>query len=123
KNKNQEGYGVYVGMRMLAPMGKFGLEYNYGSKYWTPFTQAQDDLVGAKLSARGSVGEAYYIFDINPHAFIKIGGLYYDYKYTGSGSPVGQPYEVDDIQDGKEYSLLPAVDKAWDAYAKITMQF
>ncbi|RLB72179.1 MAG: DUF3373 domain-containing protein [Deltaproteobacteria bacterium] len=122
-DKNKEGYGVYVGMRMPAPMGKFGLEYNYGSKYWTPFTQAQDDLVGAKLSARGSVGEVYYIFDINPRAFIKVGALYYDYKYTGSGSPVGQPYEVDDIQDGKEYSLLPAIDKAWDAYAKITMQF
>ncbi|MDX2494068.1 MAG: DUF3373 family protein, partial [Desulfuromusa sp.] len=75
----QEGYGVYVGIQVPAPMGKFGLEYNYGSEYWTPFTQAQDDLIGSKLSTRGHVAEAYYIFDINPRAFIKIGGLYYDY--------------------------------------------
>jgi hypothetical protein len=119
----QEGYGVYVGIQVPAPMGKFGLEYNYGSKYWTPFTQAQDDLVGSKLSTRGHVGEAYYLFDINPRAFIKIGGLYYDYEYTGSGSPVGKPVKVSDIQDGTAYSLLPVVDTAWDAYAKITMQF
>ncbi len=123
KDDNQEGYGVYVGIRVPAPMGKFGLEYNYGSKYWTPFTQNQDDLLGSKLSTRGHVGEAYYIFDINPHCFIKVGGLYYDYEYSGSGSPVGQPYKIEDIQDGKAVSLLPAVDSAWDAYAKITMQF
>jgi hypothetical protein len=119
----QEGYGVYVGIQVPAPMGKFGLEYNYGSKYWTPFTQAQDDLVGSKLSTRGHVAEAYYIFDINPRAFIKVGGLYYDYEYTGSGSPVGEPIKVSDIQEGTAYSLLPVVDTAWDAYAKITMQF
>lgn len=119
----QEGYGVYVGIQVPAPMGKFGLEYNYGSEFWTPFTQAQDDLVGSKLSTRGHVGEAYYIFDINPRAFIKIGGLYYDYEYTGSGSPVGKPVKVSDIQDGTAYSLLPVVDTAWDAYAKITMKF
>ena len=120
---NQEGYGVYVGLRVPAPMGKFGLEYNYGSKYWTPFTQNQDDLLGSKLSTRGQVGEAYYIFDINPNCFIKVGGLYYDFEYSGSGSPVGRPVKIDDVEDGDKYSLLPVIDSAWDAYAKITMQF
>ena len=120
---NNEGYGVYVGIRIPAPMGKFGLEYNYGSKYWTPFTQNQDDLLGSKLQTRGQVGEAYYIFDINPHCFIKVGGLYYDYEYSGSGSPVGKPVKVDDVKDGDAYSLMPVISSAWDAYAKITMQF
>lgn len=119
----QDGYGVYVGIQVPAPYGKFGLEYNYGSKYWTPFTQAQDDMIGSKLATRGHVGEAYYIFDINPNAFIKVGGLYYDYEYTGSGSPVGAPVKVDDIKDGAAYSLLPVVDKAWDAYASMTLKF
>ena len=119
----QNGYGVYVGVQIPAPMGKIGLEYNYGSEYWTPFTQNQDDLLGSKLAVRGQVGEAYYIFDINPRAFIKVGGLYYDYEYTGSGSPVGKPIKIDDIKDGNAYSLLPVVDTAWDAYAKITMKF
>jgi hypothetical protein len=117
------GYGVYVGIRIPAPMGKFGLEYNYGSEYWTPFTQNQDDLLGSKLAVRGHVGEVYYIFDINPHAFIKLSGLYYDYEYSGSGSPVGEPKKIDDIIDGEEYSLMPVVDTAWDLRADITMQF
>ncbi len=77
------------------------LEYNYGSKYWTPFTQAQDDMVGSKLATRGHVVEGYYIFDINPKMFIKVGGIYYDYNYTDSGSPVGTPQKVSDVKDGK----------------------
>ncbi|MBW6512281.1 MAG: DUF3373 domain-containing protein, partial [Desulfuromonadaceae bacterium] len=87
----QDGYGVYVGVQVPAPMGKVGFEYNYGSKYWTPFTQAQDDMLGSKLAVRGEVYEAYYIFDVNPRMSIKLGGLFYDYAYTGSGSPVGAP--------------------------------
>jgi len=119
----RDGYGVYVGMQIPAPLGKLGLEYNYGSKYWTPFTQAQDDLLGSKLATRGHAGEAYYIFDINPNMFIKVGGIYYDYEYTGSGSPVGKPQKVDDVLDGTAFSMLPVVDTAWDAYGSLTVKF
>ncbi len=122
-DKNRNGYSAYVGVQIPAPMGKFGLEYNYGSKYWTPFTQAQDDLMGSKLATRGHVGEAYYIVDVNPKMFLKFGGLYYDYEYTGSGSPVGAPQKVDDVIKGNAYSMLPVVDKAWDAYASLTVKF
>lgn len=121
--KTRDGYGVYVGMQVPAPLGKFGLEYNYGSKFWTPFTQAQDDVLGSKLATRGHVGEAYYIFDVNPNMFIKVGGLYYDYEYTGSGSPVGKPVKVSDVLNGTAYSMLPVVDKAWDGYASVTVKF
>lgn len=120
---SQDGYGVYVGIQVPAPMGKFGLEYNYGSEYWTPFTQAQDDMLGSKLATRGHVAEAYYIFDINRNASIKVGGIYYDYEYTGSGSPVGKPIKIEDIENGDAYSLLPVVDTAWDAYAQMSLRF
>ena len=123
EDEKQDGYGVYVGMQTPAPLGKFGLEYNYGSKYWTPFTQAQDDVVGSKLATRGHAGEAYYIFDINPNMFLKVGAIYYDYEYTGSGTPVGKPQKIDDVQDGKAYSILPAVDEVWDLYASMTLKF
>ncbi len=122
-DKNRNGYSIYVGCQIPAPMGKVGLEYNYGSKYWTPFTQAQDDIVGSKLATRGHVGEVYYIVDINPKMFIKFGGLYYDYEYTGSGSPVGAPKKVSDVQDGEEYSMFPALDKVWDLNASLTVKF
>jgi len=119
----EEGYGIYVGLQVPAPLGKVGLEYNYGSKFWTPFTQAQDDMIGSKLATRGHVGEAYYIFDVNPNMFIKLGGLYYDYQYTGSGSPVGAPHKIEDVQNGTAFSMLPAVDTAWDGYASLTVRF
>ena len=119
----ENGYSVYAGVQIPAPMGKLGLEYNYGSQYWIPFTQAQDDMIGSKLATRGHVGEAYYIFDINPNMFIKLGGLYYDYQYTGSGSPVGAPVKIKDVQNGTAASMLPAIDEAWDAYASLTVKF
>ncbi|MGH1379638.1 MAG: DUF3373 domain-containing protein [Shewanella xiamenensis] len=119
----KDGYGIYIGIQIPAPYGKFGLEYNYGSKYWTPFTQAQDDPIGSKLATRGHVGEAYYIFDINPKMFIKLAGLYYDYEYTGSGTPVGAPQKIDDVLAGSAYSMLPVVDKAFDVNASLTINF
>ena len=122
-DSNQDGYGVYVGFQTPAPMGKFGLEYNYGSEYWTPFTQAQDDMLGSKLAVRGSVAEGYYIWDINPNMFIKLAGLFYDYEYTGSGSPVGKPQKVDDVLNGTAFSMMPVADTAWDANLGLTIKF
>ncbi|WP_299804576.1 DUF3373 domain-containing protein [uncultured Shewanella sp.] len=119
----KDGYGAYVGIQIPAPYGKFGLEYNYGSKYWTPFTQAQDDPIGSKLATRGHVGEAYYMFDINPRMFIKLAGLYYDYEYTGSGTPVGAPQDIDEVIAGNAYSMLPIVDTAFDINASLTVNF
>ncbi len=122
-DSNQDGYGVYVGVQVPAPMGKFGLEYNYGSEYWTPFTQAQDDMLGSKLAVRGSVAEGYYIWDVNPNMFIKLSGLFYDYEYTGSGSPVGKPQKVDDVLAGTAFSMMPVADTAWDANLTLTINF
>jgi hypothetical protein len=123
EDKNRNGYGFYAGVQVPAPLGKAGFEYNYGSKYWTPFTQGQDDSLGSKLATRGHVGEAYYIFDINPRMFIKLAGLYYDFTYSNSGSPVGKPQKVDDVKDGKAYSLMPVIDTAYDLNATLTVQF
>jgi hypothetical protein len=123
KVDDEEGYGFYAGVQIPAPMGKFGLEYNYGSKWWTPFNQAVDDAVGSKLATRGHAGEAYYIFDINPNMFIKLSGIYYDFDYTGSGSPVGQPQKIDDVKDGTAYSLMPVIDTAYDLNASLTVKF
>ncbi|MBY6096353.1 DUF3373 domain-containing protein [Priestia flexa] len=120
---DHDGYGAYVGIQIPAPGGKFGLEYNYGSEYWTPFTQAQDDPIGSKLATRGHVGEAYYIFDINPKMHIKLSGLYYDYEYSGSGTPVGAPQKVEDILAGTAYSMLPVVDTAYDINATLALRF
>jgi hypothetical protein len=80
-------------------------------------------MLGSKLATRGHVGEAYYIVDVNPNMFLKFGGLYYDYEYTNSGSPVGKPQKVSDVLAGTAFNMLPVVDKAWDGYASLTIQF
>jgi hypothetical protein len=123
EDKTRDGFSIYTGVQIPAPLGKFGVEYNYGSRYWMPFTQAQDDVVGSKLATHGHAGEAYYIFDINPNMFIKVGGIYYDYEYSNSGTPVGKPEKISDIEDGKAFSMLPAVDEVWDGYASLTVKF
>jgi hypothetical protein len=122
-DKDRDGFSVYAGVQIPAPLGKIGLEYNFGSRYWIPFTQAQDDMIGSKLATRGHVTEAYYLFDVNPNMFIKVGGLYYDYEYTNSGSPVGTPQKVSAVQAGQAFSLLPVVDTAWNGYASLTVKF
>ena len=80
-------------------------------------------IAGSKLATRGQVGEAYYIFDINPRMFIKLAGLYYDFEYSNSGSPVGKPQKVDDVKDGDAYSLMPVIDTAYDLNASLTVKF
>jgi hypothetical protein len=42
---------------MLTEEGKFGLEFNHGSKYWTPMTWAEDTAVGSKVAVRGDAYE------------------------------------------------------------------
>lgn len=121
--ETHDGYSVYVGGQIPAPMGKVGLEYNYGSRYWAPFSQAQDDVLGSKLATRGHAGEGYYIVDINPRMFLKLGAIYYKYNYTGSGSMLGKPQKISDVKNGTAYSAFPAVDTAWDAYASMTIKF
>ncbi|BDY06168.1 hypothetical protein F0521_32090 [Ferrimonas sp. YFM] len=122
-NEAHDGYSIYAGIQIPVGDGKFGLEYNYGSKYWTPFTQAQDDPIGSKLATRGHAYEGYYIHDINPKTFVKFAALYYDYEYTGSGSPVGAPQNIDEVLAGQAFSMLPAMDSAFDVNASITVKF
>jgi hypothetical protein len=121
--ESQHGYMVYAGARFAMPLdGKLGLEYNWGSKYWFNFTGAEDALAGSKLATRGSVYEAYYIQPIvSDNFFVKLGAKYYDYKYTGSGNPLGAPVEIDDATSLD--AIFPIFDTVWDVYASVTLRF
>ena len=130
-SKSRNGYSIYAGVQVPAPYGKVGFEYNWGSKYWTPFVQAEDDLIGPKLGTRGQVFDLYYMFDINPHMFIKLDGMYYDYAYTNSNSPVGPALKISDVKNMNAQQLMangvlmamPVIDTAWDANASLTVKF
>ena len=101
---------------------RFGIEYNLGSKYWFSFTGAEDSLIGSKAATRGQVYEGYYIQPIfSDNFFFKLGARYYDYKYTGSGNPLGAPIAIDDAMALD--SLNAIVDKVWSAYASATLRW
>ncbi len=75
---------------------RVGLEYNQGSRYWVTATQGAFDLLN-KLSTRGKAYEAYYIYPINRYSFLRLGGVYVDYDYTGSGLFLGEPKKFSDL--------------------------
>jgi hypothetical protein len=123
KLEDHDGYSIYAGILFPMPLdARLGFEYNWGSKYWFNFTGAEDSLIGSKLAARGQVFETYYIQPIyRDNFFLTLGGQYYDYKYTGSGNPLGKPVKVCDVTSFD--SLFPVLDEVWSGYLSATMRF
>ncbi|MBI9084016.1 MAG: DUF3373 family protein [Desulfobacterales bacterium] len=119
----RDGYMIYMGAVLAMPWeGRFGLEYNYGSQYWFNFTGAEDSLVGSKLAVRGQVIEGYWHQPIVADRFFAtLGTRYYDYEYTGSGNPLGEPQEIDTLN--ALGALNPVIDKVWDAYLSLTFRY
>jgi hypothetical protein len=121
--ESHDGYMIYAGAIFPMPLdARLGLEYNYGSKYWFNFTGAEDSLISSKLAARGQVYEAYYIQPIfGQKFFVQLGGQYYDYQYTGSGNPLGEPVKIDELTSLD--ALFPVVDEVWNVYLSATVRF
>ncbi len=64
---SEDGNSIWLGTvfpDMITDSGKFGLEYNHGSKYWTPMTWAEDTAIGSKIAVRGNAYEAYWNFNL-----------------------------------------------------------
>jgi len=121
--ESHNGYSVYTGAIFPMPFdARLGIEYNYRSKYWFPFTGAEDSLVASKIAARGNVFEAYYIQPIyKDNFFLQLGGQYYDYDYTGSGNPLGAPVKISEATAFD--TLFPVIDKVWVGYLSATVRF
>ncbi len=121
--KDRDGYAIHVGATFPMPHdARLGVEYNWGSQYWFNFTGAEDSLVASKMAARGQVYELYYIQPIfGQNFFVKFGGQYYDYDYTGSGNPLGAPVKISDTTALD--TLNAVVDKVWTGYLSATMRF
>jgi len=61
--ENKTGYSFWAGFLFpdqITDGGRFGLEYNYGSKFWTPMTWAEDSTIGSKIATRGNGYEGYW---------------------------------------------------------------
>jgi hypothetical protein len=122
--EDQDGYGVYVGVRYdLDDLGlKLGAEYNWGSKYWLAFTPGHDDMYSSKLQTRGSVYEFYMIYDLPGgeaiskygKAFMRLGYQHYDYEYSYSGMWLGEPQKIDELDEDPMYAQFYAPTESMD---------
>jgi hypothetical protein len=104
---NEAGTSVYVGTQMPnGTGGKFGLEYNYGSEYWRPFTYGEDTMAGSKMAVRGNAYEAYWTQPIiekhGKNIFsMQVRYTYMDYDYSGSDAffgDMGTPMSMDEAK-------------------------
>jgi len=130
----QDGYSFYAGVRYdLDDIRlKLGLEYNYGSENWISMTPAHDDMYNSKLAVRGHVAELYMLYDLPTgealskyaKAFMRLGYQYYKYDYTGSGTWLGGPVDIDDLAtDPLTAQFYPAVDDQQQVYLTFEVFF
>jgi len=84
---SESGYSYWVGAvfpDMITESGKFGLEFNHGSKYWTPMTWAEDTATGSKIAVRGNAYEAYWNFNLFGVKYLasQVRYTYTEHEYT-----------------------------------------
>lgn len=62
-SEDTKGHSIWLGATFpdqITEDGRFGIEYNQGSKNWTPFTWAEDTMIGSKIAVRGHASEVYW---------------------------------------------------------------
>ncbi len=112
---SKRGYSYWLGTvipDMITDDGKFGFEFNHGSKYWTPITWAEDTAIGSKVAVRGSAYEAYWNFNLfgvkNLASQIRYTHLQHDYtpsiRCAGWVTPKAVDIEADDVRFFVRYS-------------------
>ncbi|MEN8146018.1 MAG: DUF3373 family protein [Campylobacterota bacterium] len=126
--ESARGWSGWVGMQfpsLISEEGRWGLEYNKGTKYWRAMTYGEDTLIGSKLAARGDAYEAYFTEPLIDDMFsLQIRYTYIDYKYAGSngffGSTTGDSTLLTDLPTG--YGAF-YVDKAQDIRAYLRYRY
>ncbi|MDM5272452.1 DUF3373 family protein [Sulfurovum sp. zt1-1] len=120
----ESGTSYWFGTYLPVLDGKLGLEYNHGSKYWKPFTQGEDTMIGSKLAARGDAYEVNYTYQLTEALSAQLRYVAIDYDYTGSAGFYGDggySMKIDDLKaaaamgDPTAQAMVPGiVDKAQD---------
>jgi hypothetical protein len=127
------GTSIWIGTQFQSPIsskGKWGVEYNHGSKYFRPFTYSEDTMVGSKLAVRGDAYEMYFTEPLYKGLSCQFRATYIDYKYSGSngffGSQTGTPMALSTLSSAMYASsdLANAVaDTAYDFRAYLRYRF
>ncbi len=123
------GYSEWVGVQfpsLISREGRWGVEYNHGSKYWRSITYGEDTNIGSKLAARGNAYEAYFTEPLVDNVLsFQLRYTYINYDYTGSngffGDTTGTPYTMSEAIAGGKGSQ--AVKEAQDIRAYLRYKF
>ncbi|WP_304544541.1 DUF3373 family protein [Sulfurimonas microaerophilic] len=126
--ESRTGYSYWVGLQMpslFTEDGKWGLEYNHGTKYWRSITYSEDTNIGSKVAARGNAYEVYFTeYLVEDILSMQIRYTYIDYDFTGSnyffGETTGTPYKISELT-GTDAAVN--VDKAQDIRFYIRYKF
>jgi hypothetical protein len=123
----ESGNSYWVGVQFPVSLsdGKFGLEYNRGSKYWRSFTYAEDTMIGSKLATRGNAIEAYYTQPLTKGLSAQVRYTRIDYDYSGSNAFFGDngtPMKISDINENSRMAGA-IIDKSQDIRAYIRYRF
>lgn len=118
ETESKTGTSFWVGTQfpsLISEDGRWGLEYNHGSKYWRSITYGEDTNIGSKIAARGDAYEAYFTeYLVDDILSMQLRYTYIDYKYSGSngffGDNTGTPIEISNTMGNASMY----VDKAQD---------
>ncbi len=115
-DKSETGNSIWLGASMPnLTGGKFGLEWNKGSKYWRPFTYGEDTLIGSKLAARGNAYEAYWTQPLIDDVFsMQVRYTYIKYDYTGSNGFFGDGGTPYSMAEAKANPYMDPIETASD---------
>jgi cell division protein FtsB len=125
---SETGYSYWIGTQfpsLISDEGRWGIEFNHGSKYWRPITYGEDTMIGSKIAARGDAYEVYFTEPlVDDILTFQLRYTYIDYDYSGSngffGSASGTPMAIEDVPAMMQGSV---VDKAQDIRAYIRYRF
>ncbi|MDK9692786.1 MAG: DUF3373 domain-containing protein [Sulfurimonas sp.] len=114
-DEDEAGTSIWLGAQMPnLTGGKFGLEYNHGSKYWRPFTYGEDTMIGSKMAVRGDAYEAYWTQPLIKDVFsMQLRYTYLEYDYTGSNGFFGDGGTPFSMSEAKAMGMDP-VETAQD---------
>ena len=115
--ESETGTSYWIGVQLpVTENGKLGLEFNHGSKYWRPFTYAEDTMIGSKIAARGDALEAYFTYQLTDALSTQLRYTKISYDYTGSngffGNSSGMALKISDLQAASANPGTPPAQKA-----------
>ncbi len=124
--QSQSGYSYWIGAQfpsLISEEGRWGVEFNHGSKYWRPMTYSEDTLIGSKIAARGNAYEVYFTEPlVDDILTFQLRYTYIDYRYSGSNGFFGDSGTPTAISSGMTNSAS-TVSKAHDIRAYFRYKF